>query len=341
MAESLRLLRGHNEIVGTRKEFGGAADGIVFAIGGRGCGGQGIESLDHFAGAAFKHSAGLDFGAVFNDYRDGRRACHFGLAIDGVVDAGTCRGARDGHLRTSIYDTSSGREYGHSGHNGLGVCAATAFVVVGVESDICSASPDVLFQARVVNVRIAVVLNAIYGIVARNFLLAHRVLGGPTKQHGDGPTGVGGIFVACQHRTAPRGDFVLVGRGHIEIVAREVALVFIVGLKYGAAVSRRGAGAQFAETASRGPRRVAHLAIGVIAAAAVDIAVCGDEVKQVGVHRIAIVEPTFGEGVLAIVRVAFFAVVTLAAIKTVVGNVGVHIPHFAVGAHIGFLEVVP
>ena len=279
MAESLRLLRGHDEIVGTRKEFGGTADGIVVAIGGRGCGGQGVKGLDHFAGAAFKHSAGLDFGAVFNDYLDGRRTCHFGLAIDGVVDAGTCRGARDGHLRTSIYDTSSGREHGHGGHNGLGVCAATAFVVVGVESDICSASPDVLFQTRIVNVRIAVVLNAIYGIVARNLLFAHRVLGGPTKQHSDGPTGIGGVFVAREHRTAPRGDFVLVGRGHIEIVAREVALVFIVGLKHGAAVSRRGAGTQFAETASRGPGRVAHLAIGVIAAAAVDIAVCGDEVK--------------------------------------------------------------
>ena len=206
-----------------------------------------------------------------------------------------------------------------------------------VEHLVLLVAPDVFNQFGKVDERVTVVLNVIHGIVAIVFLVAHGVVSAPFEQHVDGP-GVERFPTAVVHHVGVLPLVVLVASGHIEIGAREVALVGIVGLEHGAVAtalaSHRGAHLGHAIV----ERGICHLAQRVVALSHIGLTVAWIEVVKVGVGvNFSSAPPTFWERV--------FLVHTTHALETieVVNIVAIHIPHHAfVGrAAVGAWEVVP
>ena len=95
--------------------------------------------------------------------------------------------------------------------------------------------------------RVAVVLKSVHGIVAIGLFLAHCVLAVPFQQQVERPCLVGRIRIAGKHVGAPCADFVIVGRSHVEICARKVALIFVDRLEHLTRIARKSRGAEFAE----------------------------------------------------------------------------------------------
>ena len=340
--QSAALGRAHNEVVAAGNELRGGGDGneIVFAIN------AGVVA--HFIRRA--HGAALLIaelgvggnGGFFVDRElYGGIGAKFLAAVEGIIYICAFGGAGYGHFRAFSHVAACGREYGVVGRDGL-LAAAACLKVVGIEGRGVLVAPHVLLESREVDKRISVVLNAINRVVAVYFLLAHGVLLRPAQEHLQGPRGVSGVFVVAQHGTAPRGNFVFVGCRHIEINACEVAFVFVVRFEHGARIPAHGARSEFAPPLVGGIGGAFGFAVGIVAAAAVHVTVGRHKVHEVGVHGFGIVEPAFGERVLAVVLVALFAVIAgLVGAEGEIGGGGIHVPHFAVLAHIGGAEVGP
>ena len=245
--------------------------------------------------------------------------------VDGDIGIGRC-----GHRHTDA-------------HNGGGI-----LVVGGIECHILAFAPDVLFETGIVDVGIAVVLDAVDGLVAVAFLVAHGVVLRPLQEHVEGPGLESGPCVSGKHDAAfalrPLGKTALVGGGHIEIGACKVALVFVGRFKHRTAVSGNGRRSHLAEPLCTLFRGALHLAEGEVSAHAVHIAVGGIEVEEVGVCRNSrtAAPPAFRERMLTVVLVALGLEVSgLVVAEGVVGDAAVHVPHLSVRAAVRFAEVYP
>ena len=172
-----------------------------------------------------------------------------------------------------------------------------------MEGTVGVVSEDFLREVGKVDEGVPVVLELIDGVVAADFFLAHRVLSRPLEQQlfrprlEVAPAEVGlGLHAEV---------FVHVADRHVEVGAGEIAFEIVDRLEHLAGIAGDVGGAHFAAVGA-GPGRVGHLAEGQVAAFGVDIAVGGDEVEEVGVHRgHAAAEPAFGHGMLSVVAVAF------------------------------------
>ena len=106
-------------------------------------------------------------------------------------------------------------------------------------------APDVFHQIRVVNKRVAVMLNAIDSIVTRHFKGAHRVVAMPSEQLVDGPCRQSLVGARAEHYTTRAtgevADAGHIARGKVEINAGKVTLVLVGHLKHCAAVSAESA----------------------------------------------------------------------------------------------------
>ena len=140
-------------------------------------------------------------------------------------------------------------------------------------------APNVLFQSRKVDVRVAVALYAVYLIVTGCFFFADRVFRSPTQQHVECPLGKTRIAFAVQHVAVPSGYPGFVTGDHIEIGACEISFVFISRFEHDVAVAADGAFPEFAESSVR----FVFLAIGftkrVVSSLVVHISVCGVQVE--------------------------------------------------------------
>ena len=140
-------------------------------------------------------------------------------------------------------------------------------------------APDVLGQFGMVDEGVAVFLLGGHGLVAVEFFLADRVLAVPFQQKVDGPVGEGGIAVVGQHIAVPARDAVVIGGGHVEVRAGEIALVLVVGLEDTSAVAGEGGGAELAQglhaVVGAQAGAVGALTEGIVGALAVDLAVGG------------------------------------------------------------------
>ena len=198
-------------------------------------------------------------------------------------------------------------------------------------------APYVFDHLGMVDEGVAVVLMAVHHIVAVLLLLAHGVHAVPLQEQTDGPLREHGITVAGEHVAREAGDAVVVACRHIEVAAREVALVLVHGFEHRLRISRERAFAQFAQRLHRpaGGHRTAAgtFAVGVVAALTVHLAVGGIDMECIAVHRRRIVEPALGERVLAVVAVAHHLIVAAClARRPVLGRV--HVPDFAVGIYV-------
>jgi len=83
---------------------------------------------------------------------------------------------------------------------------------------------------------------------------------------------------------------------------------------------------------------------GTITPLAIDPFVGRVQVKQIGVHGVTVVKPTFGKRVLPVVKLVF-ATTTAAPVlvipKYIIRDVGINIPHLAVGSLVGLLKGRP
>ena len=110
-------------------------------------------------------------------------------------------------------------------------------VVVVAERHVLHVAPDVTLQTRIVDERVAVLLHAVGSVVTVHLLLAHGVLLSSLQQQVERPLLVSRIGVAGEHRARPTAYLALVACSHVEIDAREVALVHIVRLEHCARVA--------------------------------------------------------------------------------------------------------
>ena len=223
-----------------------------------------------------------------------------GVAIASAIEGIDYVSSRSGGTyrnRSAFVHAACGRREGGSGHvvRIRRSHFASTVVIVGVERNAGFAAPYILFQSGEVDIGVAVLLYFIHRIVAGNLFRAYGVFGGPTQQHVECPFGIGRIAVVSQHVAVPCGDAVFITGVHIEVGTCEVALIFIVGFKHGAAVTRRRAFAKLAVSAIGFILFSIGLAERVVATSVVHIAVCRIQMEQVGVHRTGVVKPTFGE----------------------------------------------
>ena len=148
------------------------------------------------------------------------------------------------------------------------------------------------------------------------------------------------LVTAFQHIAFPVSHLIFVARHHIEIRTGEIAFIFINRLKHRARIAGRGVFSQFTAVFA-GISGAAHLAERIVATHAVHLTIGRIEVKQIGIHRRSIVEPTLGERVLAVVAVALVLIVAALVRAESEVAVGIHIPHFAVGTGVGAFECIP
>ena len=151
-------------------------------------------------------------------------------------------------------------------------------------------APDIFYEFRVINERIAVMLDAINGLVTVNLLLRDGVLTMPCEEEREavgrevGRTG-------SEHLSAVAGveRVGTVARNHIEERACEVSFVLIVG--FIASTDIGGCRCtEFAETVvlrvlGEAVKRTAYHAVWVVRAEVVDTCVGGIDVKEIGDHR--------------------------------------------------------
>ena len=114
-----------------------------------------------------------------------------------------------------------GDEVGRSA--GRGRCAR-------VKGFAAAVAPEVVGQGGIVDERVAVVLNLVDGLVAVDFFLGDGVLAVPLHQQVDGPCVECGVEVLVDHVGVAPAQ-VLIGCGHVEVGAGEVALVLVGGLE--------------------------------------------------------------------------------------------------------------
>ena len=96
---------------------------------------------------------------------------------------------------------------------------------------------------------VAIALEVVGGIVALDFLIAHRVLTVPFEHQIQVPRLIHWITGAVENGASsavvhPTADLCVVASSHVEIGARKVALVFIIWLPHGAGIAWRSAMAQ-------------------------------------------------------------------------------------------------
>ena len=267
---------------------------------------------------------------------------------EGAVAAHRDRGARASGLihGVSAYHIPWSRrsDDGHRAafHGTLGSRHAAVLQTRGA-SDVIVGSPlPVLVPDHagifgMVDEGVAVVLVAVDGVVAVDFLLADGVLVAPAQQHGHGP----GFDVGLVGHAAgaPVVVFAAVAHAHVEVAAGDVTLVFVDGFKHLARVALRDARSQLGAVA-RGVGGVIDLAEGIVAALRVDEAIGGIHVEEVAAGRGALVEPALRPGVLAVPAVAFLFVFATQARAQAVFVVGIDVPNLAVGFAVGVGEGV-
>ena len=93
---------------------------------------------------------------------------------------------------------------------------------------------------------VAVALEVVGGIVALDFLIAHRVLTVPFEHQIQVPRLIHWIAGSVENGASstvvhPTADLRVVASSHVEIGARKVALVFIIRFPYGAGIAWRSA----------------------------------------------------------------------------------------------------
>ena len=172
------------------------------------------------------------------------RALLRGVAtIDGVVDLSTCGLARDGHVFALIIRASLGREHrlGHSS-------CLTRLVVIIAERHVLLVAPDIVFQARIVDERVAIALNLLYSIITGRLNIIDEVTLRPVHKHINHP--IGQPFILCREDLRcltfrPIRTFILIACSHIEVDTSHIALDFIIWLKYGTTIACGFTAAQF------------------------------------------------------------------------------------------------
>lgn len=219
--------------------------------------------------------------------------------------------------------------------------------------------PDEALQAGAVDEGVAIALELVDGVVAVALLLADGVVVAPLDEHADGPVGharVAGVFGVegvggdglAEDCARPVGQTVLVAHHHVEVGAGEVALPLVGGLKHlrylcGSSEGGRG-GAQLGVTVGAGLGHGAYLAVGVVAAHAVDPSVDGIDVEEVGLHGAMLAEPALRHAVLAVEAVALDAIGRSVAGGGVVADAGVDVDDVAccvdVGRGVGIPQIV-
>ena len=309
-----------------------------------GFGGDDVGSRGHAAHGAALCGNGLHGGGLADG--DGRGVALAGGrgrgAVGGVVDGGTLSGADNLHLLRLGIGAAGGGEVRRA--HGHGFFARVHRVVERLRLFL---APDVVLQSGIVDERVAVVLQGIDSLVARQLDIVDGVLLRPAHEHFQEPRGQAGIGLAVEAvgavGTAPGGDFALVAGHHVEIGARHVALDFVVGLEALACVAVHRAAAHQAVVVLGVIRHRAHLAEGQVAAAVVDVAVGGHYVEGIVAHGRRLVEPALRHEVLAVVGVALLAVVgtLLGAADDVAGGVRIPVAQVAVGTPVGGLISLP
>ncbi len=168
---------------------------------------------------------------------------------------------------------------------------------------------------------VAVVLEAVHGVVAVYFLLAHRVVAVPLHEQLDTPVVERRVHVLVHH-VGPFPRKVLIARHHIEIRAREVALILVGRLEHARCAASlplhgvsHGGDAVFESDC----RRTVHLAERIVALGHVGRAFRRIQMVQIHIRRHcgASAPPGFRKRMLAVE--AFEA-------RGVEGDVGVHVP---------------
>ena len=293
--------------------------------------------IDHFNGVGCTDvvaivpvlaATGFDGRRFVDGQNDGVDTLLFLAAIQAVVDVCIVVGAGDINLRSCFQLAALGVE----GRYGRGLRVVLGLVVV-VRVEVRLRTINVVLQPWEVNVGVAVALLAVDGVVAVYLFLADGVFLSPPQQHPQGP---GRVAVAGDHGAAPARELLVVARVHVEVDAREVAFVLVVGFEDGTRVADGAvAGAYLRETARAAPRRAARLAERQVAAAVVDVGVGRHDVERVAVHGVHLAtEPTLREGML-LVHHATLVGVRAGVDRRELRNAGVHIPVGAVGFAVG------
>ncbi|MPM78456.1 hypothetical protein SDC9_125467 [bioreactor metagenome] len=199
-------------------------------------------------------------------------------------------------------------------------------------------SPDGIDPFGIINKRIAIVLYGIHFIVAVNFFGTYRIKRVPFQQHVFSPVAQ---IAAAERSSAPRRHFIFVADAHVEINSCKITLEAVNGLKHSACISWIAAGSSFAAIL-RSPVGGTNLTVGPVAALSVYFSVGRNNMKNIAVHRRRSTEPALRNRVFTVVAITFAAVVA-ALVRNQrefvwgcsAGNVGIHIPQFAVGFYIG------
>ena len=263
-------------------------------------------------------------------------------AVGGVVDGSTVGRRDDGHGQRLCIDAAHRREVGLM--NGSGSATRLHGVVEGF---VLHRAPDVMLQARVVNERIAVLLQRCHSLVALQLHLVDGVALRPFHEHLQEPVGegrIGGAIEAIREVGAtPCGEVVLVTGRHIEIGTCHVALDFIVRLEALAAVARHLAATHQAVVVCGVVGHRAHLAKRQVATAVVHVAIGGHDVEGIVAHVARLAEPTLRHEVFAIVGIALLAVVRplIRTANHVARRIRVPVAQKAIGTAVGGLVGVP
>lgn len=163
-------------------------------------------------------------------------------------------------------------------------------------------TPDVFGEFGIVDEGVAVVLNLIDSFVAVYFLLAHGVGTVPFQQQVDGPL-LKRWVNAIHHLPCVGPVHVLIACYHIEICAREVALVFSGRFKHVRRTAAVYAGSYtgYAVIECRGGSRC-NLAEGIVALGLIGFCLGRIEMVEIDVGGYAgrTAPPAFGQGVLAV-----------------------------------------
>ena len=207
-----------------------------------------------------------------------------------------------------------------------------------------SVTPDILREFRVIDERITVMLDAIDRLVTVDLFLRDRVLTMPFQKQILGKSGQVRLVGRKDHTTAGTIQrLIAVARHHIEIRAREIALVVICRLKDRSRIAGESVRTFLAETVvlivirKTGTVTTCHFAIRQVAAEIVDTCIGGIDMEEVGFHRRTLVEPRLGNGVLFVPRIAdpFLSAIRIVYRKPAGG---IHIPH-GVGIEIRLLVI--
>ena len=183
-------------------------------------------------------------------------------------------------------------------------------------------------------------------VVACRLDSIHWVLSRPAHEHVELPLREARVFRSVEDMRGfgvrvPRADLVLVARSHIEIDACQVALDLVVRLEYLSGIAAGAASSHLAVAVCRlvGDAVRVYLAERQVASAVVDIAVGGNDVVAVALHRCLLREPALRHGVFAVVALPLVVVrmVLRRSADDVAGGVGVPVAQIAVGTFVALV----